>query len=286
MASLKDIRKKISSTKNTQQITKAMKMVSAAKLRRSQRAIVASRPYAYKIRSLISHLAHSKQLAHPLLTDTKTHKKLLMVVVTSDRGLCGPFNANIVKATEKFWRENKSAYEKIDFIFVGRKGAEYFKKRDATTVEAITNLANDIKFQLASDLSVRLMNHYLDGGYDEIRLVYNEFKSAISQKVVAETLLPVQDIAAEEASKDLDYIFEPEASLILDQLLNRHFAIQVYRVMLESLASEHGARMNAMENATRNAGSMIRKLTLTYNKTRQAAITRELIEIVSGAEAL
>jgi F-type H+-transporting ATPase subunit gamma len=221
-------------------------------------------------------------------------------VLTSDRGLCGAFNGNIIKFSERFYRDNKEKYEEIHFIFIGRKGAEHFKRRNVQGVETITNLVNDIKYTLAAALADKIMNEYTSGSYDEVILVYNEFKTAMNQKVVAEKILPIQPLAEAETvhaenediveSKDfalaMNYIFEPSADQILTQLLPKHFAIQVYRAMLESIAGEHGARMSAMDSATRNAGQMIKKLTLTYNKLRQAAITRELVEIVSGAEAL
>jgi len=300
MPSMKDIRKKISSTKNTQQITKAMKMVSAAKLRRAQTAIVNARPYAYKIHSVISRLATSGEYTHPLMVEAENPQRVLLVVLTSDRGLCGAFNSNIIKYADKFYRENKEKYEAVDFVFVGRRGFDFFKKRSVKTVETITNLANEVNYDIASRLADKIMNDFTTGSYDEVIVVYNEFKSAISQKVIAEKLLPIQPLSREETvnaeqqdieeSKDREvaatYIFEPAPKEILAQLVPKHFAIQVYRSMLESIAGEHGARMTAMDGATRNAGQMIRKLTLTYNKLRQAAITKELMEIVSGAEAL
>lgn len=300
MPSLKDIRKRISSTKNTQQITKAMKMVAAAKLRRSQNAIINTRPYAYKVHSVLSRLAMSGQYSHPLMEKVAAPRKLLLVLLTSDRGLCGAFNANVLKYADKFYKENKTNYETINFIFIGRRGADFFKKRDVVAVDTITNLVSEIKYELAAALTDKILQEYVSGNYDEVRFVYNEFKSAISQKVVAEKLLPIDTLKEEETvgASEVDikestdfllaynYKFEPNAEEILKKLLPKHFAIQVYRTMLESLASEHGARMTAMDNATRNAGQMIRKLTLTYNKLRQAAITKELMEIVSGAEAL
>lgn len=300
MPSLKDIRKSISSKKSTQQITKAMKMVSAAKLRRSQTAILNARPYAYKIHSVISRLTMSGEFSHPLMEQNENPKKLLFVVLTSDRGLCGAFNTNILKTAERFYKENKDKYEVINWIFIGRRGADFFKKRGIVGVETITNLAQEGNYAMAATLADKLMNEFTNGSYDEVRIIYNEFKSAISQKVISEKFLPIQPLKAEETvgassadiaeSKDFNmafnYVYEPQPDLILTQLLPKHFAIQMYRVMLESLASEHGARMSAMDNATRNAGEMIKKLTLTYNKVRQAAITKELVEIVSGAEAL
>ncbi len=300
MPSLKDIRKKISSTKNTQQITKAMKMVAAAKLRRSQNAIVNARPYAYKIHSVISRLTMSGEFSHPLMEQTENPTKLLMVVLTSDRGLCGGFNSNILKTAERMFKENRAKYETINFIFIGRRGAEYFKKRGIVPIEVILNLVSDIRYDMAAHLADKIMNEFTNGSYDEVQVIYNEFKSAISQKVVSEKLLPIQPLKEEEtvnANKEdikesqdyalaFNYKYEPDPETILQQLLPKHIAIQIYRTMLESLASEHGARMTAMDAASRNAGQMIKKYTLTYNKLRQAAITKELMEIVSGAEAL
>lgn len=291
MPSLKDIRLRIDSTKNTQQITKAMKMVSAAKLRRAQQNIVNLRPYAKTLLSVIADIAATHRVEHPLLSTTREPKKILLVVLTSDRGLCGAFNTNINKFAERFFREHKNDFEKIDFLFVGRKAADYFRRRNITPVDTILNLAKDVSYTLASKVAERLMEAYVSGEYDEIRLVYNEFQSAIAQTVICETLLPINiegesTIAKGEAGFPPDMIFEPTPAEIVEQLITKHFNVQVYRCMSESVASEHGARMSAMENATKNAGEMINTLTLTYNKLRQASITTELIEITSGAEAL
>ncbi len=291
MPSLKDIRSRIDSTKNTQQITRAMKMVSAAKLRRAQHNIVNLRPYAHSLLSLIADIAVTQRVQHPLLTTTTEPKKILLVVLTSDRGLCGAFNTSINKFTERYYRENKNKYESIDFLFVGRKAADYFRRREIKPVDTILNLAKDVSYTLAAKVADRLIEAYKSGAYDEIRIVYNEFKSAISQEVVSETLLPIDVSAAATINKGTagfppDMIFEPAPEQIIEQLIIKHFNVQVYRAMSESVAAEHGARMSAMENATKNAGEMINTLTLTYNKLRQASITTELIEITSGAEAL
>jgi F-type H+-transporting ATPase subunit gamma len=291
MPSLKDIRSKIESTKNTQQITRAMKMVSAAKLRRAQQNIVNLRPYAQGILSVIADIASTHRLEHPLLSLTLEPKKVLVVVLTSDRGLCGGFNTNACKAAEKFYRANKPNLEKLDFIFIGRRAQDYFKRRNILAVDNILSLEKVISYTLAANLSAKLLELYRHGEYDEIRMVYNEFKSAIAQNVVVEKLLPVDvsqtsTLVKEGVEFSKDMIFEPAPEIIIDQLLEKHFAIQVYRCMSESVASEHGARMTSMENATKNAGEMIRSYTLTYNKLRQASITTELIEITSGAEAL
>lgn len=292
MPNLKDIRNRIQSVKNTQQITRAMKMVSAAKLRRAQSNITNLRPYAKQLQRVIADVAATHRVQHPLLSTNTDPKKVLLVVLTSDRGLAGGFNNNINRFAYKYWLDNKGKYEKMDFLFIGRKGADYFKHRKVLGIDSILNLAREVSFGMASNVASRLMDSFTEGGYDAVFLVYNEFKSAIQQIVTQEQLLPV-DISKFEKSEDAkvagfskDLIFEPAPELIIDEMLKRHFASQVYRAMCESVAAEHGARMAAMENATKNAGEMIRSMTLTYNKLRQASITTELIEITSGAEAL
>lgn len=292
MASLKDIRSRLATTKNTQQITKALKLVSASKLRKAQNNIVNMRPYALSLRRVISDVAVTQKVIHPLMAQRKEVNSVLMVVLTSDRGLCGAFNTNINKFAENYIRENKSRLEKLDFIFVGKKGFDYFAKRNVKPIDSITRLDKDISYKLASEVADKLLKYFLSGTYDEVRLVYNEFKSAISNEVVCETILPVNlglssftdEINTSKFSKDL--VFEPTPEKIIERLLIKHFDLQVYRSMSESVAAEHGARMTAMENASNNAKDLINKLTLTYNKVRQEKITTELIEIVSGAEAL
>jgi len=297
MANLRDIRLRIQSTKNTQQITKAMKMVSAARLRRAQQNIVNLRPYAKQLLAMIADIAATHRVHHPLLSDSPDPQKVLMVVLTSDRGLCGGFNANINRFALKFYNENKPKYQKLDVLFIGRKASDFFKNRNIQGVETILNLAREISFGMASKIADQLMEQFATGGYDAVYMVYNEFKSAISQEVVCERLLPVDLASTQLGKKDeradkaavgfaKDLIFEPTPDKMVDEMLKRHFAVQIYRVMCESVAGEHGARMSAMENATKNAGEMISQLTLTYNKLRQASITTELIEITSGAEAL
>lgn len=292
MASLKDIRSQIDSTKNTQQITKAMKLVSAAKLRRAQQQITNMRAYTNTLLKVIADIAVTNRVNHPLMSPPVETKKVLLVVLTSDRGLAGAFNSNINKFAENYIRENKSKLDVLDFIFVGRRGLDFFARRGVKPIESILRLDKDVSYSLASGVAAKLMKDYLDGQYDEIRLIYNEFKSAISQKVVSETLLPVDiskstfETSAGAGGFSADMIYEPSPEKIIDQLLVKAFSIQVYRCMCESVASEHGARMSAMENATNNAKEMISKLTLTYNKLRQEKITTELTEIVSGAESL
>jgi F-type H+-transporting ATPase subunit gamma len=292
MANLKDIRSRISTTKNTQQITKAMKLVSAAKLRKAQHNITNLRPYAIKLGRVIADIAATARVKHELLEPKNDPKKVLLVVLTSDRGLCGGFNGSIIKEAEKYYLAQKDSLETLDFLFIGRRGRDAFKKHNVNAVDTVLNMAKDISYGLAHDMSVNLVKYYQEGTYDEIRIVYNEFKSAIQQDIVVERLLPIDvtdtsfDTEGSGISFATDLIFEPSAYEIVESLLKKHFAAQVYRVLSESIASEHGARMTAMENATKNAKEMIDSLTLTYNKLRQASITTELIEITSGAEAL
>lgn len=292
MAGLKEIRAQIESTKNTQQITKAMKLVSAAKLRKAQHNIVNMRPYAVTLKKVIADIALTQKVSHPLMEPKHDVKNILLVVLTSDRGLCGAFNTNINKFADQYYKLNQKPDGKISFYFIGRRALDFFQKKGIKPIDSIQKLDRDISYDLASHVADHLLKTYLAGEYDEIRLVYNEFKSAISQQVVCETLLPIDlsmtSFSAEnnKANFAVDMIFEPSPEKIIEQLLVKHFDLQVYRAMSESVAAEHGARMTAMENATNNAKDMINKLTLKYNKARQEKITTELIEIVSGAEAL
>lgn len=292
MASLKDIRLRIESTKNTQQITKAMKLVSAAKLRKAQHNIVNMRPYALALRKVIADIADTQKISHPLMQARAEVKKVLLVVLTSDRGLCGGFNSNINKFADQYIKTNKANFEALDLFFIGRRGHDFFAKRGIKPYDYVTKLDKDISYDLAAGVAKKLLQEYLDGGYDEIRIIYNEFKSAISQVVVAETLIPASiETSSFTEEKNIagfskELIFEPSAEVMIEDLLKRHFDLQVYRCLSESVASEHGARMSAMENATNNAKGVINSLTLTYNKLRQEKITTELTEITSGAEAL
>ncbi len=290
MANLKEIRARIESTKNTQQITKAMKLVSAAKLRKAQHNITNMRPYAVTLKQVIADIAATQKVSHPLMTRKTNVRNVLLVVLTSDRGLCGAFNSSINKFAERYIIENKSVFEKIDFIFVGKRGTDYFARKGIKGLDNVTKLEKDISYPLAKNIAEKLIAHYEAGHYDEIRLIYNEFKSAISQKVVCETLLPVEietsTFTAEGSKFSADMIFDPSPEKIIEDLLKKSFNLQVYRAMSESVASEHGARMTAMENSSNNARDMISKLTLNYNKARQEKITTELAEIVGGAESL
>ena len=292
MPSLKDIRSRIDSTRNTQKITSALKLVSAAKLRRAQHNIVNLRPYAKNLLTLIADIAETQKIEHKLLEQKDHPKSALYLVLASDRGLCGSFNGGIAKYTEQLMAQESSTYETMDFIFVGRKIRDYFARREVKPKDFITGLDKDISYELAAQVSKGVIQDFKQGHYDEIFIIYNEFKSAISQDVVKERILPVDSKGmnsfdrAEKRFFSKDMIFEPAPEKMIEALLDKHFAVQVYRCMSESVASEHGARMTAMENSTKNAGELIKSLTTTYNKLRQASITKELIEITTGAEAL
>lgn len=292
MASLKDIRMRISSTKNTQQITRAMKMVSAAKLKKAQDNIQNMRPYAKGILSVIGDIAYTHRVTHPLLGEVLDPKKVLVVAITSDRGLCGGFNNSINRYIENWHKENKDKYEQVDYMFIGKKVADYFKNTDMNIVDKMLNLAREISYVMAANIAEKLMTQFTKGDYDKVVFVYNEFKSAIAQELSAEQIFPVDiqtsnlEQEGEDSPFSKDLIFEPLPEEMIEELLHKHFAVQVYRCLSESVAAEHAARMTSMENATNNAKEMIDSLTLVYNKLRQASITTELIEISSGAEAL
>jgi F-type H+-transporting ATPase subunit gamma len=284
MSTLRDIKRRITSVQNTQQITSAMKMVAASRLRRAQEAILASRPYAHKMLEVLSSLAlRTNPQAHPLL-QTREPNKVDLLVVTSDRGLCGAFNANIIRAAERFMKENPDA--EYTLHVVGQKAHDYFKRRETPIRKVSLNILSDISFPHAMAVGQDIVDNFLEGEIDRVYMVYNEFKSAIQQKVIVEQLLPIEPMDIAEDYYAVEYVFEPSEDVLLQELLPRHINVQVYRAFLESSASEHGARMTAMESASKNASEMIDKLTLIYNRTRQAAITTELIEVVSGKEAM
>ena len=284
MSTLRDIKRRISSVKNTEQITKAMKMVAASKLRRAQDAILASRPYAHKMLEVLSSLAlRTNPKAHPLL-HTREPEKVDLVVVTSDRGLCGAFNSNIIRRAEQFMVEHPDW--EFTLHLVGRKANDYFKRRDFNIRKVSLNILSDISFPHAIAVGDDVVQNYLAEEFDRVYMVYNEFKSAIQQTVIVEQLLPIKPMDISEDYYPIEYSFEPSEDVLLEELLPRHINVQIYRVFLESVASEHGARMTAMESASKNAAEMIENLTLVYNRTRQAAITTELIEVVSGKEAM
>jgi F-type H+-transporting ATPase subunit gamma len=286
MATLRDIRRRITSIQNTQQITGAMKMVAAAKLRRAQESIIEARPYATKLRDVLGSLSlRTDPKAHPLLARREVHRVELMPI-SSDRGLCGGFNQNVFRTTERFIRENQDIYEGITLRIVGRKALDYFSRRDYTISDHYVHVFATLTYETASAIATEVIEAYTGEVFDEIYLVYNEFRSAISQRPVLTKLLPIDPIPVEPGYVVTSYIYEPSEAEILETLLPRHVEFQMYRAFLESHASEHGARMTAMESATKNAEEMLEKLTLHYNRVRQAAITKELIDIIGGAEAL
>ena len=293
MPSLQSLRRKIAAFKNTQKITKAMKMVAAAKLKRSQDRILAARPYAHKMRGVLSNLSQRvNRTSHPLL-QKREGKKIEVLVVTSDRGLCGGFNGNIVRKSSEFVRQCEAQGLSVNLSLIGRKGRDYFRRRSWTIRQEWTGIFDKLSFEHALDIGGDLTENFIQGTFDELYVVYNEFKSAIQQRVIVEKLFPI-DAAAEFGAAPApewsslggSYLYEPDEGELLSALVPKHFQIQTYRILLESAAAEHGARMAAMDGATRNAGQLIKKVTLYYNKTRQAAITKELMDIVGGAEAL
>jgi F-type H+-transporting ATPase subunit gamma len=289
MASLRDIRKRIRSVKSTQKITRAMKLVSAAKLRRAQQAIVAARPYAVAMHDMISRIAAKSQAGdavHPLLDKRGDVKRVLVVVLTSDRGMCGAFNSTIIRKSERFINENKKQWDVIELGSVGRRGRDYYKKRNYKIRHDYSGIYSGLQFASAQKIAKEITEEYISQDLDAVYFVYNEFKSAVTQEVRIEQLLPIAPAKVEEVSAGgTEYDYEPSAKDVLNELLPRYLATQVFRALLESQASEHGARMSAMENATKNAAEMISGLTLVYNRVRQAAITTELMEIISGSEA-
>ena len=289
MSNLKSIRTRIDSVKNTGQITQAMKMVATARLRKAESRIVRLRPYAKHILSVMADVALSCGIRHPLLEQKDQIQKALLVVLTSDRGLCGGFNNNICRFAENFYYSQKQKGTKTDFFFIGKKAKNYFQFRGFSSIDEMFNLDKEVSYPLAGQVAHKLMQNFSKGDYDGIYFIYNSYQSAISQKVTRELFLPV-DLAkaplAQQSRFSKDLIFEVPPKELLESLIEKHFTVQVYRCMCESVSAEYGARMSAMENATKNARDIISRLTLTFNKMRQSAITTELIEVSSGAEAL
>jgi len=284
--SLRDIRRRIASIKNMQQITRAMRMVSAAKLRRAQDAILSARPYAQKIEEVLGQVvARTEELDHPLLR-VRPVRRVELVVMTSDRGLAGAFNSNITRLAERFLWENARTYEKIQISTIGRKGRDFFRARKIETRKDYPGVFEPLTFEKAQAIARELRTGYEEDQLDAVFLLYNQFVSAIVQRPTLVQLLPIQPERADGGAVGADYVFEPSAREVLAELLPRHLEMQVWRALLESVASEHAARMVAMENATKNTEELIAKYTLQYNRARQAYITKELVEIVTGAEAL
>lgn len=329
MASLRDLRKRLRAVKNTQKITKAMKMVAASKLRRAQQQVLQARPYAIGMQEVLRHLVSRADVeAHPLLR-ARVPKRVEIVVMSSNRGLCGSFNASIIRSTERYIADNREQYDAITLSSIGRKAADHFIRKGWELTSRHDDVWDDLRYERAADIASSLATRFRAGELDAVYLSYNEFKSAISQNVVLKQLLPIQPIEAWEDdpavrvgelaavsgdfravagrsemvdvelpegwepspellfdTEGFEHIYEPSRDGVLDALLPEHLAVQLWRALLESMAAEHGARMAAMDAASSNAKELIEKITLQANRVRQANITNELMEIVSGAEAL
>jgi F-type H+-transporting ATPase subunit gamma len=292
MASLLDMRRRIKSVKNTQQITKAMKMVAAAKLKRAQDRVIAARPFAKKMSAVLGSLSAkvSDEFSHPLL-DARGDEKYLVVLVTADKGLAGAFNANVIKAAQAFVNENPT--KSIQLVTVGRKGRDFFKRREIGIAEEYIGLTGTgtVHYTDAQEIGQKIISIFTDDeSIDKVFLVFTEFKTVLSQKPVVEQLLPIpkigNEVDSEESAAQAEYIYEQPPAEIFGKLLPKQVETQIYRAMLESVASEQGSRMTAMDSASKNAGELIDSLTLNMNRIRQAAITKEIIEVVSGAAAL
>ncbi|HVP68079.1 MAG TPA: ATP synthase F1 subunit gamma [Anaeromyxobacteraceae bacterium] len=290
MPSLRDIRRRIGSVKSTQQITKAMKMVAAAKLRRAQEAITRARPYAVLLEQTLARVASraaaDEATAHPLLV-ARPARVAELVVITSDRGLAGGFNSNVVRRAQRFIVETAGTYDKVLVSTIGRKGRDALKARRVEMRKDFTGVHARLSYEKAHEIASEYSQRYLAGEVDAVFLLFNEFKSAISQVVRLKQFLPIEtEPSSEAANAGIDFLYEPSREELLADLVPRHLDVQMWRALLDSAASEHGARMTAMEAATKNAAEMIGSLSLQYNRARQAYITKELMEIVGGAEAL
>lgn len=290
MATLRDIKRRIVGVKSTQQITKAMKMVAAARLRRAQENILNARPYSRKIAQMLQHLLNvEKDFANPLFTEREV-KKILMIVVTSDRGLCGSFNMNVIRTAEELIKNDYNSFyanNNLQLICIGKKGNDYFTKKEFPVAGSYPGIFSHLKFEFASSLIKEISSKYINGEVDKVIVVFNEFKSVIQQHTLVEQLIPIKPFEQSvDSHLQVDYIYEPDKTKIIETLLPKHLNAQMWRVLLDSYAAELGARMTAMDMATENAKELIRSLNLTYNKERQASITKEILEIVSGANAL
>jgi len=285
MPSTIDLRRRIRSVKNTQQITKAMKMVAAAKLRRAQERMMAARPYAAALRQVLASVSTRVDIdKHPLLQEREQENKILLLVVTADRGLCGAFNTNVIRGSQNAIAEK--GWQEVHLLPIGRKAFDFYKRRELPIRRQATQVYQALSLETARDIATSLINDFVSGEFDAVYVIYNEFKSIIAQRVTLERLLPLQrEWSGQQNEPAIEYLYSPSPEAILSELLPKHIEFQLYRVLLESAAAEQGARMTAMESATKNASDMIGHLTLTYNRIRQASITKEIIEIVSGAAA-
>ena len=284
MPSTIDIRRRIRSVKSTQQLTKAMKMVAAAKLRRAQERMYAARPYAAALREVLASVALRVDVSkHPLLQRREAERKVLLMVVTADRGLCGAFNTNVIRGAMNAMAEK--GWEEVHLLPIGRKANDFFKRRSIPIRRQATQVYQALSLETVRAIATALIDDFVGGEFDAVYVQYNEFKSIIAQKVTLDRLLPLERAWSEQQTPAVEYLYEPGPEQILNDLLPKHIEFQLYRILLESAAAEQGARMTAMEAATKNATDLIGQLTLTYNRIRQASITKEIIEIVSGAAA-
>jgi F-type H+-transporting ATPase subunit gamma len=289
MASLKEVKSRIGSVISTQQITKAMKMVAAAKLRKSQERITQMRPFAQKMSTILQNLSASGSDQDAWYAKQREVNKVLIVVVTSDRGLCGSFNSNVIKNTIRVIQENyptQAGKKNVTILPIGKKGLEFFTKRGFNVISDYSTLFLNLSFDKVADCGEFIMNAFRKGEYDRVDVVYNQFKNVATQILMVEQFLPVKPQASTKKGSDIDYIFQPNQEEILSGLVPKSLKVQLYKSVLDSNASENGARMTAMDKASENAGELLKELKLTYNRTRQAAITKEILEIVGGAEAL
>ena len=287
MANLKEVKERIKSVSSTQQITKAMKMVAAAKLRRAQDRIVQMRPYSEKLASILANVSSGNDdEGMNTYSVEREVKKVLIVPVTSDRGLCGAFNSNIFKGVRNLLNEDAMSGVEVTIMPIGKKSYDFFKKKEHGLIDDHWTVFSDLNFDVVRAAAEHAMNAFEAGEFDQVYLVYNEFKNVATQIVRTEQFLPIVAAESEESGSNNDYIYEPSKDFIVEELIPKSLKIQFYKSVLESNASEHGARMTAMGKATDNAGELLKELKLTYNRTRQAAITKEILEIVGGAEAL
>lgn len=294
MANLKEIRTRLASVQSTKQITSAMKMVSAAKLRKAQDAIIQMRPYARKLQEILVNLTGSLEEGQDNVYGTSREvKRVLLIIISSNKGLCGAFNANVAKKTMQLIENeyyNLKGDDSIEIIAIGKKAVDLLQSKNYTVNESHNDILDDLSYEMVVPLAKRIMKSYVAGIYDEVKIIYNQFRNAAIQDLVVEQYLPIyspdDEFDAPEESNNIHYILEPSRELIVKQLIPKSLRIQLFKAFLDSIASEHGARMTAMHKATDNATDLIKDLQLDYNKARQASITTEILEIVGGAEAL
>lgn len=290
MPNLKEVRNRIVSVNSTQQITSAMKMVSAAKLKRAQDAVLQMRPYANKLKEILENVSATLDSSEGVYSKQRPVKNVLLIAITSNRGLCGGFNANVIKAVNRAIRDEYNN-NKVSVLCIGKKGADFFKRSEYGIIgtdlpRELNELFDGLSFDKTAPVAEKIMASFVKNQFDKVELIYNQFKNAAVQTTLREQFLPIQNAASSSGKKSADYIYEPDKKVIIEDLIPRSLKTQFYKALLDSFASEHGARMTAMHKATDNAKELLKTLRLNYNKARQAAITGEILEIVGGAEAL